>query len=201
MRILNIAAFFVGAVLGQHWTLTADETIWRSRYTNGTRCYVVDLPPGVIAHSSLPPSPNHGFLISGLAPESTTEVSLDADRLVGVYDTYDAAEYGSAGAYLKQLLEWEGGVDVLTSHSVKFQGLKAAYVHFRKKKELTVLENEELVVYRRSKFDSPMLYVIWIRSTSQGYAQDKKLYEQVRNGFHILPSLKGGCSQASPHIR
>jgi len=194
MRTLTVAFFFVGVVLGQQWTLTAEETIWRVRYRNGTRCYAVELPPGVVAHSSLPPSPNHGFLISGLAPETTAAVSLDADRLVGVYDSYDAAEYGSAEAYLKQLLEWEESVEVVSNHSAKFQGLKAAYVHFRKKKELTVLENEELVVHRRSKFDSPMLYVIWMRSTSQGYAQDKRLYEQIRSGFRILPSLKNGCS-------
>ena len=92
MRILTIALFFVGVILGQQWTLTTDETIWRGRYRNGTRCYAVELPPGVVAHSSLPPSPNHGFLVSGLAPETTTAVSLDADRLVGVYDSYDAAE-------------------------------------------------------------------------------------------------------------
>lgn len=195
MRILTVAVFFAGAVLGQHWSLTKDETIWRDRYTNHTRCYAVELPSGVVAHSSLPPSPNHGFLISGLAPEATAEASLDDDRLVGVYDSYDAGNYGSAEAYLKRLLEWEGAIEVLTTYPTRLQGRQAAYAHFRKKKDHTVLENQELVVYRRSKFDSPMLYVIWMRNTSQSYAQDQNLYEEIRGGFHFLPSLKSGCSQ------
>jgi len=113
---------------------------------------------------------------------------------VGVYDSYDAAEYGSARAYAKQLLEWEGPVEVVASHNTKVQGLPASYVHYRKKKGLTVLENEEVVVYRLSKADSPMLYVIWMRSTSQAYAQDRKLYQQIRSGFRILSIAKGDCS-------
>jgi len=91
-------------------------------------------------------------------------------------------------------LEWEGQVEILSEHKTKFHGLPAAYVHYRKKTNLTVLENEQVVVYRRSKGDSPMLYVIWMRSTSQTYAEDRKLYEQIRSGFRALSITKGGCS-------
>jgi hypothetical protein len=198
MRVLKVIVFsfvsFPALGLAQHWSLTADETIWRGEYTNGSRCYAVELPAGVVAHSSLPPSPNHGFLIAALAPGTTTEVTLDADRLVGVYDSYDSAEYGSARAYAKQLLEWEGSVEVLAEHRTKFQGLPAMYVHFRKKEDLKLLETEEIVVYRRSKVDSPILYVVWMRSSAQNYASDRKLYEQIRSGFRILRVVKSGCS-------
>jgi hypothetical protein len=198
MRVLTVVILFFAGFLfptwQRHWTQTADETIWHVKYTNCDKGYAVELPTGVVAHGSLPPSPNHGFLISALAPETTSEVTLDADRLVGVYATYGAAEYGSARGYLKQELEWEGPIEVVANYDTKFQGQPAAYAHFRKTKGETTLETEEVIVYRRSKSVGPIFYVLWLRSTSQSYAQDRKLYEQIRSGFRILPAPKGQCS-------
>ena len=198
MRAWRVLVFlfsvFPVSTWGQHWAQTADETIWRGKYTNCDKGYAIELPQGVIAHGSLPPSPNHGILVSGQAPDTTKEVTLDNQRLIGVYDTYDAADYGSARAYLKQLLEREGSLQILKYSNNKFHGYPAAYVHFRKTKGNASLDTEEMVAYRRSKTDSPIFYVIWVRSTSQSFEQDKKLYEQVRSGFRLLPMPKGQCS-------
>jgi hypothetical protein len=198
MRVLTLATLLFAGFLfptwQRHWKQTGDETIWHSKYMNCDKAYAVELPPGVVAHGELPPNPNHGFLISALAPETTSEVTLDVDRLVGVYATYDAAEYGSARGYLKQKLEREEPVEILANYDLKFQGHPAAYAHFRKAKGGTTLETEEVIVYRRSKSVGPIFYVLWLRSTSQSYAQDRKLYEQIRSGFRILPGPKGECS-------
>lgn len=61
-----------------NWVETRFETIWRKRYTNCDEGYAVDLPSGVIAHDSLPPNPNHGFLISAAAPNTTGNLTLDS---------------------------------------------------------------------------------------------------------------------------
>ena len=88
----------------RHWTETPNETIWRGRYTNCDKGWAVDLPAGVVAHASLPPSPNHGFLISTVNPGTTAEVNPDDPRIIDIYDEYDALFLGSARAYLDQEL-------------------------------------------------------------------------------------------------
>jgi hypothetical protein len=100
--VFAIVILFVGSAGAQvrHWTETPKETIWRSPYTNCDMGYAVDLPKGVVAHASLPPSPNHGFLISASVPGTTAEVTLeDQQRILDVYDQYDATELGSARVF------------------------------------------------------------------------------------------------------
>ena len=198
MRIpIFISLLFVGLsfpVLAQHWTQTDNETIWRGRYKNCDKGYSVSLPSGVIAHGSHAPSPNHGILFSASAPETTTEVTLETERVVGVYDSYDVAEYGNPQAYLKQILDREGPVEVLASQDTKFHGFPAAYVRFRRTEGDTKVETEEIVAYRRSKNIEPIFYVIWMRSPTQYFEQDLRLYEEIRDGFHLLPAPKGQCS-------
>ncbi len=199
MRILIDVIFLFASFLfptqQRHWTQTADETIWNSKYTNCDKGYAVELPTGVVAHASLPPNPNHGFLISALAPETTSEVTLDAERLVGVYDTYDAMEYGSAQAYLREEFEHAGSIEVLAHGDTKFRGLPAAYVHYRKKNGDIAIETEEIVIFRTHPKNSvPIFYTIWLRTPSPHYEEDRKLYQQVRDGFHLIPIPRGECS-------
>ena len=103
-RIL-LWAVTLAAASAQHWTITSNELIWRSRYTNCDKGYAVALPDGVVAHGSLPPSPNHGILVSAAVPGTTAEVTLSDSRIIDVYDTYDAEEVGSARAYLERYQE------------------------------------------------------------------------------------------------
>ena len=77
---------------GKHWFETSDETIWRARYGNCYHGYFLNLSPGGIRHGFLPPSLNHGILISAKNPGTTTEVTLDETRLITVNDTNDAME-------------------------------------------------------------------------------------------------------------
>ena len=198
MGVSFITAFLFVAlsfsVSTAHWTLTENETIWRDQYKNCDKGYAVDLPDGAVGHGSLPPAPNHGILIAANHPDSVTEVTFAAPRVVGVYDFFDAAEYGSAKAYAKHILAGEGHVEILANAETKFRGLPAAHIHFRKTGAAAKQEVEELVVYRQSGDISPIFYVIWLRSTSGEFGRDRKLYEQVRDGFHLLPAPVGECS-------
>src|ERR1022692_2044664 len=102
---LFISALFLLTTLtgsqAKHWTETKDELIWRGRYKNCDKGYLVSLPEGVVGHGSLPPLPNHGMLISPANPGITTEITLNESRVITVYDDNDAAELGSARAYLE----------------------------------------------------------------------------------------------------
>jgi hypothetical protein len=195
LNLLLLSVFRFFASCPQHWTQTPDETIWREKYTNCDKGYAVSLPKGVIAHAGLPPNPNHGILVSAKAPGTVAEVTLEAERLVGVYDTYDAMEYGSAQAYLWGELEQAGSVEVLAQRDTKFRGLPAAYVHYRKKTGDVAIETEEIIVFRSHlKILSPVFYVIWLSTPGSHYEEDRKLYQQVRDGFHLLPVPTGNCS-------
>lgn len=184
-----------GLPLQKHWTQTADETIWRGRYTNCDKGWAVDLAANTIAHASLPPSPNHGFLISTALPDTSGEVNDSADRIVGVHDLYDTLDYGGARAYLQSDLKEAGQVTIIEKQDTTLVGLPAAYVHYRSKSGTANIEHEELVAYRgHLKNSSPILYVVWLRTPSKYYARDRRLFLQLRNGFHLLPIATGECS-------
>jgi hypothetical protein len=132
---LVLATAVTGSQL-KHWTETSQETIWRGRYKNCDHGYLVNLPPGVVGHDSLPPSPNHGFLVSAANPDITTEITLEQERLIDVYDSNVAAEIGSARAYVEQYdlkpSEKFGMIDGIEEEDTKFRGWPAVHVHFRR---------------------------------------------------------------------
>jgi hypothetical protein len=195
LSLVLLSAFRVCPSFPQHWTQIPNETIWREKYTNCDKAYAVSLPTGVVAHAGLPPNPNHGFLVSASLPDTVAEVTLEAERLVGVYDTYDAMEYGSAQAYLSEELEHAGRVEVLVRRSAKFRGLPAVFVHYRKKTGDVAVDREEIIVFRRHpKNLSSIFLVIWLSSPGSHYEKDHKIFEQVRDGFHVLPGPEGKCS-------
>jgi hypothetical protein len=183
---------------GKHWTETADETIWRARYGNCDHGYFVKLPPGVIGHGSHSPSPNHGILISVKDPARTTEVTLEESRLVGVYDSSDAAGLGSPQAYIEQYeLKPENASEKITireRRNTKFRRSAAVYVHLRRTTDQSTSEVEQLVVYRTTKGIGPSFYVVMLRTTPEFYSRDHALYLQIRDGLNFVPVPRGECS-------
>jgi hypothetical protein len=183
---------------GKHWTETLDETIWRERYGNCDHGYFVNLPTGVVGHGSRSPSPNHGILISAKDPSITTQLTLQAPRLVDVYDSTDAGELGSPRAYVEQYDLKPGNPSekntILERRDTKFRGSAAVYVHFRRATEHSTVEIEELVVYRAPKGIGPSFYVVMLRTTPEFYSRDHALYLQVRNGLNFVRVPPGECS-------
>ncbi|HXZ11626.1 MAG TPA: hypothetical protein VEG64_04465 [Candidatus Sulfotelmatobacter sp.] len=194
---LLLASTFASSQV-KHWTETSNELIWRGRYKNCDHGYLVNLPPGVVGHGSHPPSPNHGILISADNPSITTEVTLEERRLVDVYDSNDATDLGSARAYLKEYelkpANASEKITILEQRDTKFRGFSAVYVHFRKTKEVSTSEVEELVVYRTPKEIGPLFNIVLLRTTPEFYSHDHALFLQVRDGLQFSPVPRGDCS-------
>ena len=203
MRInLLFSTLFLAATVAsaqvKHWTEASTELIWRGRYKNCDHGYMVSLPAGVVGHGSHPPSPNHGILISADNPSIATEVTLEEPRLVDVYDSNEAAELGSARAYVKEYelkpAEASEKITILEQHHTKFRGLSAVYVHFRRTKELRTSEVEELVIYRTAKEIGALFNVVQLRTTPEFYSHDHALFLQIRDGLQFIPVPSGECS-------
>ena len=195
---LIFAIAFAACAQGKHWAETSDETIWRERYGNCDHGYFVNLPPGVIGHGSHSPNPNHGILISAKNPGITTEVTSKEPRVVDVYDSNDAGELGSPGAYVQQyVLKPENAsekITILGRRDTKFRDSPAEYVHFRKATEHSTWEVEELVVYRTPKGIGPSFYVVMLQTTPEFYSRDHSFFLQIRGGVKFVSVPAGGCS-------
>ena len=195
MRIpaaVAVLAWFLGSAGAQvqHWSETPNETIWRTRYTNCDKGYAVDLPAGVVAHDSLPPNPNHGFLISTSNPGTTTEVTLENQRIIDVYDEYNAMEFSSARAFLRWDLKQIPNKEVLQVRDVMFQGLRAVEARYRVNAGDSSEVTEKLVIFRKP---ADLIYVLFLRTTRQHHSADSALFARIRAGFHLLPIPKGAC--------
>ncbi|HKV04435.1 MAG TPA: hypothetical protein VJO53_04925 [Candidatus Acidoferrales bacterium] len=194
---LVLAAAVTGSQV-KHWTETPSELLWRGRYKNCDKGYLVNLPAGVIAHGSRPPNPNHGVLISAKIPGATTEVTLEDPRLVDVYDTNDAGELGSAQAYLEEYelraAKASEKITILEKQDIQFRGSPAVYVHFRKTDGGPIAEVEELVVYRKHKEIGPLFHIVLLRTTPEAYSRDHALFLQIKEGLEFITVPKGECS-------
>jgi len=192
------AIAFAAYPQGKHWTETPDETIWRGRYGNCDHGYFVNLPSGVIGHSTHAPSPNHGILISVNDPGKTTLVTPEEPRLIGAYDSLDAGELGSPRAYVERYdLKPENAserITILECRDTKFKGSTAIYVHLRKVTEHSTSEIEELVVYRAPKGIGPTFYVVMLSTTPEFYSRDHALYVQIKDGLNFVRVPPGECS-------
>ncbi len=198
MRMLRVVLVIAWTVLAagqgvRHWTETETETIWRGRYKNCDYGYAVILPEGIVAHDSLPPSPNHGFLVSAREPGTTAQVTWVEPRIISVVNNYDAAEAGSARARLKQYRD--KNEEVVETKDLTFKGLPAAYGHYRIKQGTGRVEKVELVIFRKGAGDlSDILYEINLTTHAEYFSQDSQLYSKIRDGFEVLPPPKGECS-------
>jgi hypothetical protein len=185
--ILICLAGKIGAQI-PHWHETPDETIWRGRYTNCDKGWAVDLPPGVVAHDSLPPTPNHGFLISTVNPGTTSKVSLDDQRIIDIYDEYDAMELGSARGYLDWELKNTADKKALEVRETVLQGLRGVQARYQVKAGDSAQLMESLIFLRRG-----VVYHLLLKTTDQHYKTDSALFARVRAGFRLLPFPKGAC--------
>jgi hypothetical protein len=198
MRMLKVLpiTFWTVLVAGQgvrHWAQTETETIWRGRYKNCDYGYAVILPDSVVAHGDLPPSPNHGVLISAREPDATARVTWAEPRLISVNNEYDAAEAGSARARLEQYRD--KNERVVETKDLTFKGLPAAYGHYRAGQGTGQVEKVELVLFRKGKDkNEDVLYDIALTSPAEYFSQDSLLYNKILDGFEVLPPPKGECS-------
>src|SRR5215831_815824 len=90
-------------------TESESELLWKGRYAHCDYGFYVLLPQGYVAHSSLPPSPNHGFLVGLPDPATVHPVSVDDQRFIYVTAEYNSLEFQTLGAAAESRIDLTRG--------------------------------------------------------------------------------------------
>jgi hypothetical protein len=176
-------------------------TYWRvdsGQYVNPTYGYSIRLPDGVEALCSLPPAPQHGFLVDvgnelsrpSIADESSVGRSwLDLEVGLWVDGSYNATFYDSVDeaaeaslTYLKAehpddliILEWE--------HTTFYQ-LPAihACIQFRSSKSGETLTTDKTMALR--EYDNTgIIYTVNLTSRASRYREDQAVLKRIVEGW------------------
>jgi hypothetical protein len=147
--------------LKRHWQETDSETLWTVRYTNCDYGFYVLLDPGVVAHDTLPPSPNHGFVIP-LPDFGRTSYALnEKKRFVWVDASYDTSDDGTGQSVLT------GKTGIMSSSvkgiSTKLAGLPAIASTLQESAPSGEEIKESVVAVR-----SGIVYTIGLQTTPAG---------------------------------
>ena len=179
--------------LPRYWVETKAETLWRTRYTNCDYGFYVLLAAGVVAHGTLPPSPNHGFLIALSNVGQISPVSANGDRIIWVDASYDTSDDQSLTGAIS---EWEHNSTEVTGPSgtdertpTTLAGLKAikSTVEYQPPKGGVI---EEAVVAARSG----IIYTIALNTTPRYRSVDEAQFRKILNGFRLLKLPSGECT-------
>jgi hypothetical protein len=160
--------------LRRHWSETETETLWRERYTNCDYGFYVLLGDGVIGHDTLPPSPNHGFVVSLSDVGGMKSVSGDEARLVWVDAHYDETEEES---------------DPDKGNSTRLAGLPATISTAESPSPSGIVVDEGIRAVR-----SGIVYTVSLHTTQKDRVADEKEFRRIVNGFKLLRLPKGACS-------
>jgi len=184
----SIPLLVIAAV--RHWTETPSETIWRVRYTNCDKGYFVELPSGIVAHAAHSPAPNHGFLISTSGTGTTDRVTAEQTGFVGVFDQYNSMELRDPQAYLDWGLKNTPGSELVYTRQMALRGLPAIQAEYSAVERGRRIWNKVLIVFR-DKDD--IIYELMLRTLKRDDANDMRLYQVIKSGFHVFPISQGEC--------
>lgn len=174
---------------GIHWETVSDQ------YTHPTYGYTVALPQGIDALTSLPPSPQHGFLID-LGEEMSRPSNASAGRSwleleVGLWveGSYNATFHDSveeaANASLRYLkTEHPDDPIILTWEHTTLNGLPAIHscVQFRSSKSGETLITDETVALR--DYDATgIIYTVTLISHASRYGADLAVVKRILEGW------------------
>ncbi len=179
--------------LAQHpWENAKTETLWRHRYGNCDYGMFVLLPAGVVAHGTLPPSPNHGVATRLPDVGSTSEIDVSkASRYVWVNAEYnvtdDFSAKGTVAFYSSTFVGGKNGT--VTKQSTRLGSLRATRLKVIYQTPNGVVV-EELVFGQRAD----IVYELGLKTTETSYQEDVGRFEQMVRGFRLSPLPKGKCS-------
>jgi hypothetical protein len=183
----NSGALAAGGPSSRHWEETASETLWRGRYNNCDYGYYVHFDAGVVAHDSLPPSPNHGFMLP-LAELSRTTYSLDErTRFISVDASYDVSE-----PPVSQVLRLRAQVQRSGSGKATYPtlaGLPATDSSKIGTSPQGETFDESIVAVRAG-----IVYTIQLHTRNEFKVTDEKMFRRIVEGFKLLKLPKGECS-------
>ncbi len=178
--------------LKRHWRETDSETLWTTRYNNCDYGYYVLLDAGVVAHDTLPPSPNHGFLLP-LPDVGRTSYALDEKkRFVWVdasYNSLDDQSLTGAADESQKIETANGALRHSNRVSTKLAGLPATEDAFEDSTPKGESFEESIVALR-----SGIVYTGGLHTTKAYKTEDEKQFRRIRDGFRLLKLPKGECS-------
>jgi len=180
---------------GKNQQDTETETLYRNRYSNCDNGYVVDLPAGVVAHRDKAAF-NRGFQIDLSAPQSAKPFSASEQRLIAVSNRYNTQELPAFGAIVENEIELaqEDSPDwnVLERLPIKLDGLQATHLRARFKGKKMV--NEDIIAFRPGvSGHGDLVYKIQLITLQASYAEDRRMFDAIVGGFHVLPWGATGC--------
>ncbi len=182
--------------LRRHWTETKTETLWTVRYTNCDYGYYVLLGDGMVGHDTLPPAPNHGFLVSLPDVGKTSFASAyEEERYVWVdasYDVMDDQSLASAVSNEEQMMEESSGKGksrIVERKSTKLAGLRA--IQFRAEYPTPTGTAVEVTIVA---VRSGIVYRIGLRTLLEDLPVDEVQFQKVINWFRLLKLPQGECS-------
>jgi hypothetical protein len=172
--------------LKRHWMETASETLWTVRYTNCGYGYYVSLPAGAVGHATLPPSPNHGFLIALPDVGTMNYVSNQKGRFIWVDASYNTSDADSLAGLVA---ERDSG---LTKHSLtqtKVAGLPAVRIKSSDRVGASNGVEVTTVALRRG-----IIYTIGLRTNGTDADADEAAYTRIVHGLKLLTLPRGQCT-------
>jgi hypothetical protein len=173
---------------------TETETHWTVRYTNCDYGYYVLLGNKIVGHDSLPPAPNHGFLVSLPEVARTSSASVDSqERYVWVdasYDVIDDQSLAGAVFHYEQISEEvRGKPGVVKNTPMKLAGLRAVLSRVEYTTPKGIVVEETIIAVR-----SGIVYTIGLRTLLEDAVTDEVQFQKIVNGFRLLKLPRGECS-------
>jgi hypothetical protein len=177
----------------RHRSGTETEMIWRGQYNNCDYGYYVLLPNGVVAHGAPSPTPNHGFLISLPDLARTSYVSNQGDRFTWVDASYNVTDYhtlASVADYEVHIMDQERGRSrIIGRASTRLAGLRALRFKVEYQSSKGNITEEQIIALR-----SDIVYTVGLRTLHQFRSSDEQIFQQIADGFRLLPLPQGECS-------
>jgi hypothetical protein len=178
----------IASSLKRHWAETDSETLWTVRYSNCDYGFYVLLDPGVVAHDTHPPAPNHGFLVSlsDLGKKSFASYETEK-RFVSVdasYDVSDPPMSQTLSLFLRKRKANSGKGIYRT-----LAGLPAIEDSKSEPTSNGETFDQSIVAVRAG-----IVYRIGLHTQREFKVVDEKEYRQIVKGFKLLKLPIGECS-------
>jgi hypothetical protein len=179
----------------RYWSDSDSELLWRARYNNCDYGYYVLLDPGVVAHGTHPPNPNHGFLIPLPEVGGTSPATDSEPRFLWVDASYDSWDDSPSLAQavageIRFSEEGERNSKLIESRPAVLAGLKARLfkIAYTRSGDLQAID-EETVALR-----SDIVYTVGLRTDKAHQAADESQMKRIVAGFRLTRLPIGECT-------
>lgn len=166
-----------------HIVESDSETLWIGRFAHCDYGFYVLLPDGMVAHSTLPPNPVHGFTVALPNVSSRSTVSTDDSRFIWVNAEYNASDAATAKqtiAFYKDLIGRDKPGRKVTLEPATLGSLRAMRLLAEYDGTAGKIIEEEVIAVRKN-----IVYEIGLRTTKAAYGQDRLQFERVLAGFRV----------------